>query len=147
MPNRPPSPPPQRNDELEGVSVDAEATLFGFDPTAMKVTILARSKTWRVGGAARTFGLFAVVSPFVAIIPPHAVWLMGALMTGAVLARRRYSERFTLQWVEGSCPKCGNAVTVKPMRLREPHPFPCEGCHHESRLRLPEGVLEALAVD
>lgn len=85
--------------------------------------------------------IFAVVAPFVAIIPPHAVWLIGALLTGAFLARKRYIERFTLLSASGVCPKCGEELSVKPGRLRAPHPVPCDACHHESSLRLPEGTL------
>lgn len=127
--------------------VRAEATLFGFEPTPARAAIAARSRGWRVGGAARTFAVFVVVAPFVAIFPPHAVWLIGALLTGAVLARRRYVERFTLLDVDAACPKCGSPLAVKRTRLKVPHPLPCDACHHESALRLPEGTLEAHAVD
>ena len=130
-----------------GFSANAEASLFGFDPSPLKVTILPRSRAWRVGGAARTFGVSAVIAPFVAIFPPHAVWPIGALMTGGFLARRRYVERFTLTSLEGVCPKCGNRYSVKATRLRTPHALPCDGCHHESRLRLPEGTLQTHALD
>lgn len=124
-------------------SVQAEASIFGFDPSDVTVTITPRSRAWRVGGAARTMGVFVVVAPFVALFPPHAVWPIGALMTGGFLARRRYIERFTLESAEGDCPKCGQALQTKPTRLRSPHQLPCDGCHHESILRLPEGTLEA----
>jgi len=121
--------------------VDGEATLFGFDPVPVRARVTARTSAWRVGGAARTMAIFVVIAPFVAIVPPHAVWLIGALVTGAVLARRRYIERFTLESVDGACPKCGAALAVKPTRLRVPHPIPCDGCHHETTLRLPDEVL------
>lgn len=121
--------------------VDSEVTLFGFEPTPASATIVARGKAWRVGGAARTFGLFFVVSPFVAVFPPHAVWPIGALLTGAFLARRRYIERFTLLGLEATCPKCGKELLVKKTRLRAPHSLPCEACHHESTLKVPDGAL------
>jgi hypothetical protein len=62
-------------------------------------------------------------------------------VTGAFLARRRWIERFTLEHVEGTCPKCGGALAVKPGRLRTPHPVSCEGCHHESSLAIGPGAL------
>ncbi|MGB1657681.1 MAG: hypothetical protein ACPHO4_10020 [Longimicrobiales bacterium] len=128
-------------------SATAEATLFGFDPTASEVTILPRSRGWRVGGAAATFvGVVAIASPLV-VFPPHAVWLLGGLGTGAFLAQRRYVERFTLLSATGQCPKCGHTFSLKRMRLRTPHPLPCEGCHHESTLRLPSDVLDVHALD
>ena len=124
---------------------DAELTLFGFPPTPARVRLTARTRAWRVGGAARTFALFLVLAPFAAIFPPHAVWPIGALATGGVLARRRYVERFTLREAECVCPKCGKTLGLKPTRLRVPHPVACDACHHESSLRLPEGVLKAHA--
>ncbi len=125
--------------------VEGEVTLFGFDPTPARAKILPRSRGWRVGGAARTMALFVVVSPFVAVFPPHAVWLIGALLTGGFLARRRYVERFTLRELEGTCPRCGSPFRIKPGRLLVPHPLPCEGCHHESTIRFPQSVLEQIA--
>lgn len=125
---------------------DASATLFGFDPSPVRATITPRSRAWRVGGALRTMVVAAVVAPLVAVFPPHAVWLIGALLTGSVLARRRYIERFTLVRVEGACPKCGETIAVKSTRLRIPHQLPCEQCKHESLMRLPDGVLEEAAL-
>jgi hypothetical protein len=128
-------------------TVEAEVTIFGFDPEPVQAAIIPRGRTWRLGGAARTMGIFVVLAPVVAIVPPHAVWLMGALMTGAFLARKRYVERFTLVSVKGACPKCGRDITVKATRLHTPHQLPCDGCHHGSLLRLPPGTLEAHAAE
>ncbi|MCH1570381.1 MAG: hypothetical protein L7S64_03490 [Longimicrobiales bacterium] len=125
----------------------AEATLFGFDATPSEVRIRPRSRGWRVGGAVGTFvGVVAVASPLV-VFPPHAVWLIGGLGTGAFLANRRYIERFTLLSAIGACPKCGHGFSLKNTRLRAPHPLPCEGCHHESTLQLPDGLLQKHALD
>ena len=118
-----------------------QATLFGFEPSPVRARVTARSSTWRIGGALRTMAVFVVIAPFVAIFPPHAVWPIGALATGGVLARRRWIEHFTLESIDGVCPKCGAALLVKSTRLRVPHPIPCDGCHHEAALRLPEEVL------
>lgn len=122
--------------------IDGETTLFGYDPTPLHAKITARSKTWRIGGAARTMGIFLVIAPVVLIFPPHAVWPIGALLTGAALARRRYIERFTLQSLEGTCPKCGKPLVSKPTRLRVPHAIPCDQCHFEPTLRLSRELLE-----
>ena len=121
---------------------DGHAVLFGFEDVPRHVVVLHRTKGWRAGGAAMRFGMLAVAAPVVAVVPPHAVWFIGALLTGGVLARRRYAERFTLVEATGSCPKCGQEYTVKSGRLHVPHSLPCDGCHHESTLRLPDGVLE-----
>ena len=84
-----------------------------------------------------------LVAPAVVIVPPHAPWVIGALATGTLLARRRWNERFTVMSVVGACPRCSRGYEIKSGRLRQPHPLPCEECHHESTLRLPDGVLEA----
>lgn len=125
----------------EAFEVEGEATLFGFEPTVARTAIAARSRGWRLGGSARIFAVFVVIAPFVAIFPPHAVWPIGALLTGAILARRRWVERFTLLEVDGTCPKCGTPYSIKRSRLRVPHPLPCETCHHQGSLRLPPGTL------
>lgn len=135
-------------DEVRGAfEVDARATVFGFDDQPVRARIIERGRGWRVGGAARTFAVFVVIAPLVAVFPPHAVWFVGALSAGAVLARRRYVERFTLVSVEGRCPKCGAALSVKKSRLKRPHPLPCEGCNHEPALRVPDGAMEGRTAD
>jgi hypothetical protein len=123
----------------------AQIGLFGFQPKPLQVTLRARSRGWRVGGAARTFAVALLVAPALAVVPPHAPWVIGALVAGGVLAKRRLGERFTVVGGEGVCPKCGAQLVVKSGRLRDPHPLPCESCHHESTLELPAGALEGRA--
>jgi hypothetical protein len=132
--------------DAEGAyEIEGEATLFGYDPTPLVAKVIPRGRGWRVGGAARTMALFVPVAVVVVIFPPHAVWPIGALLTGAFLARRRYVERYTLRALDGTCPKCGTPFRVKPGRLLIPHPIPCEGCHHEPTVRLPRSVLDEIA--
>ncbi len=125
--------------------LEGRLALFGFDDTPARVSVMARSRAWRVGGAAGVFALFVIVAPFVAVFPPHAVWPIGALLTGSALARRRYVERFTLVELNAVCPKCGEALRSKKGRLKQPHPVPCEGCNHVPALRVPDDALAALA--
>jgi hypothetical protein len=127
--------------------VDGQATLFGFEKAPVLASIQPRSRAWRIGGAARTMAIFVVVAPFVAIFPPHAVWPIGALITGGVLARKRYVERYTVVSLTGACPKCEKAFEVKSGRLLVPHPVPCPDCHHEASVRFPAESLEAIALD
>ena len=122
-------------------TVAGSAALFGFEPAPVQVTLRRRPKSWRVGGAVRTMGVALLVAPVAAIVPPHAPWLIGVLAVGGVLARRRLREHFTVTAVRGACPKCGADIASGAGRLRAPHPLPCEGCHHEATLRLPEGSL------
>jgi hypothetical protein len=105
------------------------------------MSVRRHALSWRAGGAARTLAVCAVIAPFVALLPPHVPWAFGAIGVGGILARRRWSERFTLERVEGSCPKCGAALAVKSGRLKLPHLVACEACHHQTALRFPEEAL------
>jgi hypothetical protein len=130
-------------DEDGTFTVQGAAALFGFQPSPVEVTLRRRARSWRVGGAARTMGVAVVVAPVVAIVPPHAPWLIGVLAVGGILARRRLHEHFTVTAVRGACPKCEAQISSGAGRLRTPHPLPCEACHHDATLRLPEDALEA----
>jgi hypothetical protein len=115
--------------------------MFGFDATSADVTLVSRSRRWRAGQAARVLAVTVVAAPFLALVPPHAPWALGALGAGIFLARRRWAERFTLIHLKGSCPRCGTAVNITaPTRLRIPHPVECDHCRHD-------GVLLVGSVD
>ena len=128
-----------------GRRLEAETILFGFESTKAVLSVRPRSVSWRATGAAARMGGFSVLAGVVAVVPPHAPWLIGALVGGAVLARRRWIERYTLESFRGTCPKCGGELKVKPGRLRTPHPAPCEGCHHESAVRIDPVALGGLS--
>jgi hypothetical protein len=134
-------PPPEPPLEDDSVPAEARLVLFGFDPTPATAHLRARPAGWRVGGALRIIAGSFVVAPVVGIVPPHAPWVVGALAGGAVLARRRWTEHFTLERLDGTCPKCGRGVAARPGRLRTPHPVPCDVCHHEARLEIEVGAL------
>lgn len=124
-------------------TVEARAVLFGFDASPVELQVVPRTRQWRVGGAARALAISLVVAPVVAVVPPHAPWAIGALAAGGYFARRRWTETHTLVGVDGACPKCGEAFRTSASRLRRPHPLECEGCHHVSELRIPDGALPA----
>jgi hypothetical protein len=123
-------------------TVQGEAVVFGFPNTPVELSVRRRAVSWRAGGAAQTLAFFVVVAPFVALVPPHAPWAIGALAAGGILARRRWGERFTLERIEGSCPKCCAPLAVKAGRLKLPHPVSCDACHHQTALRFPASVLQ-----
>ena len=128
--------------DLDGlIRTAARVTLFGFESTEAFASIQPRGRRWRVGGAARTMGIFVVIAPIMAIVPPHAPWGIGALAAGIILARRRMIERFTLIALEGTCPKCDAPLRAKRTRLRTPHPLTCEACHHQASLKVPAETL------
>jgi len=127
--------------------VSAEASLFGFASTPSTMTVLARSRRWRVTSALVSFTVAVSFAAPLVVFPPHAVWPLGGLAVGIFLAHRRYIERFTLLSATGQCPKCEQAFSIQKMRLRSPHPLPCDRCHHEITLRLPHGTLQDHALD
>ena len=126
-------------------TVTAEAVVFGLPNTPVELRVRRRDTSWRAGGAARTLAVFVVIAPFTALVPPHAPWLIGSLAAGVILARRRWTERFTLERADGACPKCGAPLRVKSGRLRLPHPVACDACHHQTALRFPEDALHGPA--
>lgn len=129
------------------LEVQGYIALFGFEPSQATAHLRARPRSWRIGGAVRLSATGVVLAPLLGLVPPHAPWIVGSVGVGAILARRRWQERFTLESVDGACPRCGAAVSVRPGRLRSPHPVACEGCHHEGSLRLPSEALDSLELD
>ena len=130
-------------DETGLITLQGEAVLFGFPSTPSVLRIQPRPASWRLTGAALIMAAFIPLAAVVAIVPPHAPWLIGALAGGAILARRRWIERFTLMSAEGTCPKCGEPLVARRSRLRVPHPVMCESCHHESSLSFERAALAA----
>lgn len=73
-----------------------------------------------------------VAAPLVAVFPPHAPWALIALVTGGLLARRRWKEHYTVQSSRAPCPRCGSDLPLTSgARLRFPHPVTCAECGHE----------------
>jgi len=129
-------------DKRAPIEVGARIDLFGYDPTPATLHLRPRSRSWRVGGSVRTVVIALLIAPVVALIPPHAPWIVGALTGGGILARRRWTERFTVLSVEGTCPRCGAHVKVTKGRLRTPHPAACEACHFDMSVQLPPEALD-----
>lgn len=131
---------------LEPFEADAHVVLFGYEPTAATLELRPRPKSWRIRGVVRILAITVVVAPAVALIPPHAPWVLGVLATGIIFARRRWQEHFSVQAVRGTCPRCGGSLSASPGRLRRPHPLSCDGCRHELSVEVPAEALATPAV-
>lgn len=119
-------------EEPSGVSVPARIALFGFDFVPATARIEARSVGWRARRTALALVVGLIVAPVVALVPPHAPWMLAALGISVLMARRRWAEQHTLHFLAGDCPRCGEDISIsRPVRLRHPHPIPCPSCQYE----------------
>lgn len=109
----------------------AQVETFGHPPVEVSLSAFGRPAAWRVRGAVVRLVATLILAPLVAIIPPHAPWVVAVLITGLILTRRRLTEKLTVTHFEGTCPKCGNPLTLAAgTRLLNPHALTCESCHH-----------------
>lgn len=113
----------------------AQIQAFGHSPADASLSAFGRPAAWRVRGAVIRLVATLILAPLVAIIPPHAPWVVAVLITGLIFTRRRWTEKLTVTAFEGDCPKCGSALSLAPgTRLLNPHALTCESCHHSLSL-------------
>lgn len=112
-------------------SPEARFTLFGHPPTPVRIELLPRPLGWRIRRVVLALAVSLLLAPAVFVVPPHVPWALAALAGGIYFARRAWMERFTLEQLEGECPRCGGRIgSAGSERLRQPHTVPCDGCHH-----------------
>lgn len=117
---------------IRGGEIPARLVLFGFQPTAGTAHVLYRTRSWRATRALLAAGLALGLAPLFFLIPPHVPWVLAALGTGGYLARKYWTEHYTLRSFRGACPKCrAEQVVDGPVKLRMPHVLSCMGCQHE----------------
>ena len=110
----------------------ARITLFGFDPVDATARIEARSTGWRARRASMALAAGLIMAPLLAVVPPHAPWVVVAVVVGLLTARRRWAEAHTLHFLEGACPRCETGISLsRPARLIRPHPISCPSCQYE----------------
>jgi hypothetical protein len=116
------------------VELTGELSAFGFETRRVTIDAIARPQSWRVTRALLAGGIAIGAAPIVFVIPPHFPWLIGALVTGGVLARRRLTEHYTVVSMTGACPRCGESVSTEPGRLSGDRTVRCGSCGQDSRL-------------
>jgi len=118
-------------------------SLFGHSPTSARLVLEPRSRGWRTRKAAVPLFIGLAVAPLVALLPPHAPWALVALATGAILARRKWKERYTIQDARARCPRCDAELPLaEGSRLRIPHPVTCPDCGHEPVVEISQERLD-----
>ena len=118
-------------------------TLFGHSPTSARLVLEPRSRGWRTRKAAVPLLIGLAVAPLVALLPPHAPWALVALATGAILARRKWKERYTIRHARVQCPRCdADLPLAEGSRLRIPHPVTCPDCGHEPVVEVSQERLD-----
>lgn len=128
------------SDHATARDLPAQIELFGFAPTTARIEVIARSRGWRVSRTLIALLIAWGAIPIVFWLPPHFPWVLGAFGVGIYLAWKYLTQYQTMLSLQGSCPKCGAALSIdKPASLRTPHKLSCADCHNDLYL---EVVLE-----
>jgi len=109
---------------------------FGFAPTEAEIDAIARPVSWRATRALLAAGIGLGAAPVVALVPPHIPWALGSLIGGAVIARKRATEHYTLSAFAGKCPRCGEPLATETGRLTGTRALHCDPCGLDSILHV-----------
>jgi len=122
---------------MEGrVRLKGRVEAFGFETTDAEIDAIARPASWRATRALLAAGIGLGVAPVVAFVPPHIPWALGSLIGGAVVARKRATEHFTLRSLDAKCPRCGERLDTETGRLAGTRSLQCGKCGRDSILHV-----------
>jgi hypothetical protein len=122
---------------MEGrVNLKGRVEAFGFASTEAGIDAIARPASWRATRALLAAGIGIGVAPVVAIVPPHIPWALGSLIGGAVFARKRATEHFTLRSLTAKCPRCAGPLSTDAGRLAATRQLHCDQCGLDSILHV-----------
>lgn len=111
--------------------------LPGHEPTPARTEITFRPRSLRWTRALLSLAGFWALVPVVFLIPPHLPWALAAFALGIYFAWSNWTGVYLVREIQGSCPRCSGALTVKPgTRIRLPYRMTCYHCHHEPRLEI-----------
>ena len=114
------------------VQLPAKLSLRGHEATSATLEAEAVPRPTRTRRAVLRLLGFWILVPIVAFIPPHIPWIILAFVMGIYYAHQHWTGEYVVQSFTGVCPRCGNALTIKPgSRIHLPHKMTCFNCHHE----------------
>ncbi|MDX1673728.1 MAG: hypothetical protein R3314_02905 [Longimicrobiales bacterium] len=107
----------------------------GVAEASLEVEPRSRGERRLRAGAILLFTL--AVAPAAFLVPPHFLWPLVVLAAGLYLVRREWAGEYVVRSFEGSCPRCGERLSVEAgARIRARQRLECYGCHREPQLRL-----------
>lgn len=119
------------------ISPPARLKLPGHEPTPARAEVLLRPRSQRLTRALLPLLGFWALIPVVFFIPPHLPWALAAFALGVYFAYTNWSGAYEARLVEGACPRCGSALSVRPgTKIGIPHRMTCYHCHHHPELEL-----------
>lgn len=122
---------------IDAIAAPARLSLRGHDPAPARLEVVPRSRKTRTTQALLALLGFWALAPLVALLPPHIPWALAALGAGIYFAWRNWSGEYVVRGFEGSCPRCGAALEIRPeSRIRLPHEMNCFACHHQPILEV-----------
>ena len=111
--------------------------LPGHEPTPARTEITYRPRSLRLTRALMYLVGFWALAPLVFFIPPHIPWALAAVVLGIYFAWANWTGTYQVRSVQGSCPRCGNALAVEAgTKIRLPYRMTCYQCHHEPHLEI-----------
>ena len=115
----------------------ARLVLRGHEPRPATLDVEYRSPRTRATKALLSLVGFWVLAPLVFLLPPHIPWGVGAVLAGMYFGYRHWTGEYVVHRFEGSCPRCGSALSLPPgSRIKLPHAMNCYQCHHEPVLEV-----------
>ena len=115
---------------------DGRLELFGVPTRPAVLELTARPRGRRMRRALATFGGALVLALLVALIPPHAPWLLGVLAVGAWRARAEWRGEYELHAFTGACPRCDAELKLDERYVTPPLVVHCDTCHSQPMLTL-----------
>lgn len=117
-------------------SHNARLTLPGHPTVPAHLEATARPARARAIRAIVSLAVCWALIPVVLFIPPHIPWVLAAFSGGIYLAYTFWNGELIVSSFQGSCPRCGNPLSIKPgSKIKLPHRMTCYQCHQQPTLQ------------